>query len=200
MNTSSHILMGRFLSEYVETHYKIRLERKSFILGNILPDYCPSFLIRPHFLKNNAVHVQNILRLLLSRRSSACYDKRYSRLLGIICHFYADFFCYAHSDCFSGSLSEHIAYENTLQRYFEKNLEQLSFIRFMTQMTPVTETGGLYRQFETLHAGYLLSHVSPGNDLTYAMMACIDFIVLISGAATAEEQTDSCRFDHLEAV
>jgi len=201
MNTSSHILMGKFLSEYVETHYKIHLERKSFLLGNVLPDYCPSFLIRPHYLKNNAVHVRHILRLLLSRHSSVCNDKRSSRLLGILCHFYADFFCYAHSDCFPGNLSEHIAYENRLHRYFTKNMEQLSSIRFMAQAAPAKGADGIYRQFESLHSGYLVSHLSFGNDLLYAMTACIDLIVLPSGCATAEEgQAEPCRFDNLKAV
>ena len=199
MNTSSHILMGGFLSEYVERHYDIRLDRKSFLLGNVLPDYCPSFLVRPHYLKNNAVHVQNILRLLLSGHSSARNDKRRSRLLGILCHFYADFFCYAHSERFPGSLSEHIAYENSLHRYFTEHLEQLSFIRFTVQAQPAEESDGIYRQFETLHSGYLLSHLSFGNDLMYAMMACIDLIVLTYGTAE-EKAADPYRFDHLEAV
>ena len=192
--------MGRFLSEYVERHYDIRLDRKSFLLGNVLPDYCPSFLVRPHYLKNNAVHVQNILRLLLSRRSSARNDKRRSRLLGILCHFYADFFCYAHSESFPGGLSEHIAYENGLHHYFTEHLGQLSFIRFTAQAASVTEADGVYRQFETLHSGYLVSHLSFGNDLMYAMMACIDLIVSTSGAAAEEKAADPYRFDHLEAV
>lgn len=192
--------MGRFLSEYVERHYKIQLERKSFILGNVLPDYCPSFLLRPHYLKNNAVHVQNILRLLLSRRSSARNDKRCSRLLGILCHFYADFFCYAHSERFPGNLTEHIAYESRLYRYFAENLEQLAFIRFTAQAAPAAEADGIYRRFEALHSSYLLSHLSFGNDLMYAMMACVDLIVLTSGAAATEEETDPYHFDNLEAV
>lgn len=200
MNTSSHILMGKFLYQYVEAHYKIRLERKSYLLGNVLPDYCPSFLIRPHYLKNNAVHVQHIIRLLLSRHSTAYNDKRYSRLLGIVCHFYADFFCYAHRDSFPGGLPEHIAYESRLNRYFEENLEQLASIRFIAQAAPVAKADEIYRKFENLHSSYLLSHLSFGSDLLFAMTACIDLIVLTSGYAAAKERTDSYRFDNLEAV
>ena len=193
--------MGRFLYQYAERHYKIRLEPKSYILGNILPDYCPSFLIRPHSLKNHAKHVQKIIRLLLSRHSSAYNDKKYSRLLGILCHFYADFFCHAHRDDFTGSLSEHIAYENKLNRYFIENLEQFGSLRFITQPVPVAGAEGIYRQFETLHAGYLRSHSSFGNDLLYAMIACIDLIVLTSGYAAAEKKRmDPRRFSNLEAV
>jgi hypothetical protein len=48
-DTYSHILMGRVLCGYLEKHCGIRLERKSFVLGNVLPDYVPSFLLKPQF-------------------------------------------------------------------------------------------------------------------------------------------------------
>ena len=192
--------MGKFLHQYVDSHYRIRLERRSYILGNILPDYCPSFLLRPHYLRNNAVHVQHIIRLLLSRSSSSYNDKRSSRLLGIVCHFYADFFCYAHGDSFPGGLSEHIAYENRLCRYFEENLEQFGSIRFIAQAMPVRQADDIYRQFEDLYYSYLLSNSSLGNDLLYAMTACVNFIVLISGYTSDKEQTDPGHFHNMEAV
>lgn len=201
MNTSSHILMGRFLQQYAEQHYKIRLERKSFVVGNVLPDYCPSFLIRPHYLKNNAAYVHNTIRLLLSRRPSTYADKKDSHLLGVLCHFYADFFCYVHNDDFTGGLSEHIAYESRLHRYFEEHLGQFGSLRIIAQSAPAIRADDVYRQFETLHASYLLSRPSFGNDLLYAMMACIDLMVLTCGSAAAEkERMLSCQFDNLEAV
>ena len=200
MNKSSHILMGRFLYQYAERHYKIRLEPRSYILGNILPDYSPSFLIRPHFLKNNAAHVQNIIRLLLSRHPSAYNDKKYSRLLGVLCHFYADFFCHVHREDFTGSLSEHFAYEKKLNRYFMENLNRFGSLHFITQPVPVTRAEDIYRRFETLHSGYLLSHSSFGNDLMYAMIACIDLIVMITGYTAESGLAGDRRFKDLEAV
>lgn len=199
MNTSSHLLMGKLLYQYVEENYNIRLERKNFLLGNILPDYCPSFLLRPHYLKNNAVHVKSILRLLLSRQVSASHNKRFSRLLGILCHFYADFFCHAHSDSFSAGLPEHIAYENRLYRYFTENIGQFRTIRFIAQPKLHIGADDVYRQFEALHSSYLLSHVSFGNDLLYSMMACIDLIVLSSGSAE-KNPAHSYPFGHREAI
>lgn len=196
MNTSSHILMGRFLWEYAEQHYRIRLERKSYLLGNVLPDYCPSFLIRPHYLKNNAGYVQSVIRLLVSRHPSGYHDKKDSHLLGVLCHFYADFFCCAHSEDFTGGLSEHIAYESRLHRYFVENLDQFGSIRFIAQSVPSAGADEIYRQFEALHSSYLLSHPSFGNDILYTMMACMDLIVLTCGSA--EKKQAACR--DLEAV
>ena len=196
MNTSSHILMGKFLWEYAEQHYRIRLERKSYLLGNVLPDYCPSFLIRPHYLKNNAGYVQSVIRLLVSRHPCGYQDKKDSHLLGVLCHFYADFFCCAHSEDFTGGLSEHIAYESRLHRYFVENLDQFGSIRFIAQSVPSAGADEIYRQFEALHSSYLLSHPSFGNDILYTMMACMDLIVLTCGSA--EKKQASLR--NLEAV
>ena len=201
MNTSSHILMGRFLQQYLDQHYKIRLERKSFIVGNVLPDYCPTFLIRPHYLKNNAVFVCNTIRLLLSRRPSTYVEKKDSHLLGVLCHFYADFFCYVHNEDFTGGLPEHMAYESRLHRYFEEHLEQFSALRIITQAAPAARADDVYRQFETLHSGYLLSRPSFGNDLLYAMTACIDLMVMTCGSAeTEQEWAVLCQLDNLKAV
>ncbi len=197
MNTSSHILMGGFLQQYMGDHYGIRLDRRSYILGNVMPDYCPSFLLRPHYLRNNAAHVRSILRILLARRPSAFDDKRYSRLLGILCHFYADFFCHAHSDSFEGNLSDHIAYEKKLHRYFEENLERFRSLRFIAQPQPVGGAEGVYGQFEALHSCYLLSRTSLGNDLLFTMTACVELIVL---AAECTAPAAAYHFDNLAAV
>ncbi len=181
MNTASHVLMGRFLIEYLQEHYDVRLNQKSFLLGNILPDYCPSFLARPHFLKNNIKFVQNTIRNLLdSDQVSASNDRKYSRHLGVVCHFYADFFCYAHSDSFGGNLRRHIAYENDLHHFFQQHYDLLYSLRFITAPVFNADVQTVYAQFDRLHSSYLLSRPSYGNDLAYAVLACVDALVLIT--------------------
>lgn len=196
MNTASHILMGRFLCRYAEENYGIRLEETSFVLGNVLPDYSPSFLVRHHYLDRSGVHVQRMIRHLQARQTSAENDRRCSKLLGYICHFYADFFCYAHSDGFTGGFTEHMEYESGLHRYFQENRNRLGRVRFMEPAEPLPQGEDLYRRFESLHTTYLHSQVSYGNDLLYAMMACIDLIVLSSRCAEAGENLGN----HLEAI
>lgn len=199
MNTASHILMGRFLCRYAEENYGVHLEETSFVLGNVLPDYCPSFLVRHHYLDQSGVHVQRMIRHLEARQTSAENDRRCSLSLGIICHFYADFFCYAHSDRFTGSFSEHMEYESALHRYFQENRDRLGSVRFIAQASSRPQGENLYSRFEGLHDSYLQSQVSFGNDLLYAMMACIDLIVLSSGCAEEEDRSANA-LDHLEAI
>jgi hypothetical protein len=189
-------MMGRFLCRYVEKHYNIRLNRKSFILGNVLPDYCPSFITRPHYLKNNIGHVQNVLRHLVPQ-NAAWNDKKYSRLLGVLCHFYADFFCYAHREHTMKNLRAHIEYEKSLHCYFIQKLRQISAVRFVVQLPETAQADGVYAQFEKLHAAYLLSSPSCGNDLLYAMTACVEALVW---AASARAQANLFRPGGMRAV
>lgn len=201
MNTFSHVLMGKFLCRYVRRHYKIKLDEKSFILGNVLPDYYPTFLTRPHFLKNNEAHVQNLMALLMEQNPTKDNGKRYSRLLGILCHFFADFFCYAHSADFSKSLQAHMQYEKRLHRHFQTNLKSVCAVRFIAQPLDLQGADDLYLRFSQLHAGYLLSHASLGNDLMYTILACIDLIVFASGLKGAEKaKAGLCPVGDLQAV
>ncbi len=197
MNRPSHILMGCFLQQYMEDHYGIHLNRNSFILGNVMPDYFPSFLIRPHFLKKNASHVQRMIKVLLKRRRSSFCGRKYSRLLGILCHYYTDFFCYAHSDSFEGNLSDHIQYEKSLYLYFVENLKQFQTLHFIVQPESTFCAGDVYRQFETLHSCYLRSQTSFGNDLLFAMTGCVELIVM---AAECTAPSEAYHFENIAAV
>lgn len=183
MNTYSHILMGRMLCTYLEKHCGIRLERKSFVLGNVLPDYVPSFLLKPHFGENNVKHIQRTLRQLAKRRQGE--QKRTSRLLGILCHFYSDSLCYAHSMAFKGSIPEHMQYEKQLHAYFMEHLNEIAACRFVLPPCMDKRTTGLYRRFENIHQSYLAVQPAYANDLLYTMMACLDAIVSIAGHTAA---------------
>lgn len=187
MNTHSHILMGRLLCRYMERQFDICLDRKSFVLGNILPDYVPSFLLRPHFTKNNPSHIQRTIRLLTSN-DCLRNPKRTSRMLGVLCHFYCDSLCFAHNNAFTGSVSEHVKYEKRLHEYFVGNLRQTSALRFIIQPTPSIRASSLYRQYKRVHESYRLSRPTFANDILYSMMACIEAIVLIDQLSAEQRQ------------
>jgi len=187
MNTHSHILMGRLLCRYMENQFDIILDRKNFIWGNILPDYVPSFLLRPHFTKNNPSHIQRTIRLLTSN-DCLRNPKRTSRMLGILCHFYCDSLCFAHNDAFTGGVSEHMKYEKRLHEYFMENLKQTSAFRFIIQPVPSVRASFIYRQYKRVHESYRLSRPTFANDILYSMMACIEAISLVDQFSAEQQQ------------
>ncbi len=188
MNTFSHLLMGNFLCDYMQEHYGIALDRAGFLYGNILPDYRISFLTRPHYLENNIDYLQSELRGLLHHKQDSAYcGKSFSKHLGIVCHYYADFFCFAHSDGFSGGLIKHITYERRLHRYLQEHGGELGGICFLPKADTSEDERHLYRCFDTLHEQYLASKQSFGNDLVYMALACVDVIFALANAMQPEE-------------
>ena len=189
MNKPSHILIATLLYEYVKKQFGIDLEKESFITGNVLPDYRLSFLTRPHFIENNIFYVQKqIQRLLNTEHGPVSISKKHSKLLGIICHYYTDFFCFTHSRNFTGGLLSYLKYENDLYQYLLEHAIPIKVEEL--DDAPEAErrinTGFIYHAFDKLHAEYL--HLSPSydNDLAYSISACIQAIVLIAGASAVE--------------
>ncbi len=108
-----------------------------------------------------------------------------SRLLGILCHFYSDSLCYAHSETFTGNIPEHMQYENQLHAYFTEHLKEIAACRFILPPCMDRKAAGLYRRFENIHRSYSAAQPAFANDLLYAMMACLDAIASIAGPVAA---------------
>jgi hypothetical protein len=132
MNKPTHILIGKYLYGVMKDQYGIVLDRTGFLFGNVLPDLRPSFLTRPHFPEYNISYVKKEIRNLLSKKQkSAYFGRTYSRRLGVICHYYADFFCFAHNRYFTGDIVSHVKYEK-------------DFHRFLLERYPALNVGKVY--------------------------------------------------------
>lgn len=192
MNSASHILMGRLVRQYVQEHYGIGLDERNFLLGNVLPDYLPSFLTRPHFLRYNAGHVRKLMRNLISGLSSpekkTPKRSRHSLALGVICHFYTDFFCYAHSPYFRQGLRKHAEYEERLDQYFKQSIEKLCRLSVIIPAAQYSCVQDIYARFEKLQSSYRAAERAFSSDLVYAFYACVDVIVALTGCAAAQAQ------------
>ncbi len=111
MNKRTHIWLGRIVWQFAESALGIRLDRGGFLFGNILPDVCLSFVTRPHTVDHTLGLVnKKIGRLNAIKHGEAYIGRSFSRRLGVICHYYADFFCYPHSRGYAGDLKDHVAY------------------------------------------------------------------------------------------
>jgi|WetSurMetagenome_2_1015567.scaffolds.fasta_scaffold275759_1 hypothetical protein len=184
MNTASHALMGNLICDYVRQEFSICLHRKDFIWGNVLPDYRLSFLTRPHFLKRNIAYVKKEIENLLNRKqTSAFIGNDYSKHLGIICHYYADFFCYAHSQNFPGNLAAHREYEDNLHLFFMKNHEFISRRDYSAALIKKIDVEVISREFFKLHKEYNAATASYYNDLAHCFLACIQVILLITSVS-----------------
>jgi hypothetical protein len=122
MNSFSHSLIGKILLRQLDDRYDVQLDRRAFLYGCVMPDFRKTYKTLPHeprfwdgYLKGE------ISALARQQRETRQFDRSGSKRLGILCHFYADFFCLAHTDGFNGSTYEHIRYEWDLDRFLRKN-------------------------------------------------------------------------------
>ena len=119
MNTFSHFIISGIVNKYIKKWYGIQINKYSFVYGNIIPDFSSDFTKTPHYKLSMPNFIEDEVMSLsnLEQKNTADFDKNLSFRLGIVCHYLADFFCYAHSPKFEGKLLKHIYYEYKLVKY-----------------------------------------------------------------------------------
>lgn len=126
MISSSHIIIGGIVCDFLKQRLNINLNRQSFIRGNVIPDYSMLGIIQPHFPKMSLGFVQKeIAALSEGYLDSENIGVNYSLNLGIVCHYLSDFFCYAHSAVYKQFVINHVRYEKELHKYLEANRKQI---------------------------------------------------------------------------
>ncbi len=187
MNKRTHIQLGRIVFRFVESKLGIPLKKSSFLFGNILPDVYLSFLTRPHTIGHTLDLVDSKIEKLMAQTYDNAYiGRRFSRRLGVICHYYADYFCYPHSPAYTGDIKDHVVYEKTLWRYIKEayaaaDAEELCGGRITLDAAEDAGTC-LIR----LQAEYGAAKPSFDLDLRCGILACIQAVFTITMEAFAE--------------
>jgi hypothetical protein len=105
----NHYKMAKMICRRMEGK-GMRLRAFPFILGNLVPDLCLSFLFRRHEYACSALFLRKIsLRLYEGRFDPP--SAAFAYFMGIAGHYICDYFCYSHSPAFRGNLWDHIRYE-----------------------------------------------------------------------------------------
>lgn len=180
MNTFSHLQVGKFLYRHLLEQHGIKLDLTSFLYGNLVPDFKPFYKSLPHEPVSWERFIQNEIAVLSEHKQvSLCFGSSYSRRLGVICHFYADFFCFPHTKAYQGGDLQHLKYEWDLYRYSKKNPDI-----FKTGLNAQPETDrspkGIYGHYRDMHATYLGAGLSFGNDMASTLQACALTIIMIT--------------------
>ena len=129
METKTHLLLGQYLLKQLPVlHFD--LYRKAFIFGCIEPDinvfsYLQGFFtckkFKGHHYNNSKEYIRRTLKKLQGKpcwHFSDCYR------LGKLIHYLSDAFTSPHNECFTGTLSQHSAYEAQLHLHFSAYLKK----------------------------------------------------------------------------
>lgn len=175
MNTCSHILVGSLVYEYLKSEHGIYLEKSSFLSGNVLPDRTSLAVTHPHFMKFSLGFVQAETEALSDTYLESAYvGSEYSERLGIICHYYADYFCHSHSSGYKQVVVNHMKYERLLYEYFQNNFIIISELKFAPPAEISRSAREINERMLTAHSKYAANESSYFNDLRYALMTCAE--------------------------
>ena len=131
MKQRDHRALARFfIRRYRDRScLKTPMKRWLFTVGNVIPDYLPltyargarrSHALKGHHCAYSAPHIRKKLAYFEKNGIGGAWD---CFALGMLLHYVADAFTYAHTENFRGDLKQHRAYERRLHTYVCNRLE-----------------------------------------------------------------------------
>jgi len=200
MNTYSHALIGSLLCRYLEKYCDIQLDIDEFIMGNIIPDLRKTCVIHPHFMRFSLKYIQREIETLSEKiLESKIVEKDYSLRLGIICHYYTDFFCYAHTKGYKQAIINHKRYEARLCDYFKNRLETITRIDLMPDKDYKKSALEINKRALELHKEYLKAPPSYGKDIYYSLLSCVGVIASLVGCSISNAAPFLEAMQHIES-
>ncbi len=131
MKQRDHRALARFfIKRYRDCScLKTPMRRWLFTVGNVIPDYLPltyarglrrSHALKGHHCAYSAPHIRKKLSYFEKNGIGRAWD---CFSFGMLMHYVADAFTYAHAENFRGDLKQHRAYERRLHTYVHGKLE-----------------------------------------------------------------------------
>lgn len=180
MDAISHIYLSLVFKKAVEKELPVKIHTLSFIKGNLEPDFSFLLLKVPHYKISSPEFIKKEMDKLLrqsANKYTAC-TKEFSERLGIVTHYLADFFCYAHSVRFTGSVLDHFIYEMRLSRY-RKNMKAkiMKLISNTNYTSYELDYQSICSLIARLHAKYCAKKPSYARDLIFTLRAGIPLAI-----------------------
>lgn len=183
MNSFSHYMIGSYLNKYIKREYGVRLCVGRFLYWNIMADFRKPFNLLSHKTDGWKSHLKSEIEALTGQnQTQTCFSPDYSKRLGVICHFYADFFCYPHAEVYQGTFWQHIKYEWALYRFMQKSFSTLSGIDGDLTHNTCWDIRKINAIFETQQKVYLSAPPSFENDVVFTLHACLGAVTMITRA------------------
>lgn len=186
MNSVNHVLIASVVYDYIKEKYGILLDREAFILGNTCPDHSIAFL-RPHRRRYCAGMVRK-KTVRLCRGKWGLPGRKASKKIGILCHYYSDFFCRAHNPDFGG-LKKHRQYEAMLLRYMQENYDLFRRIDYISGSEIPRNAAEISRRMDLLLREKPAVLDGRAGELVCAVQACAELVLAVCLAVLARKGT-----------
>lgn len=120
MLINTHYNFARNIHKYVQKKYGLSLSLEMLQYGSIQPDLFWEYVNVPHFYQHShQVFAEELTQLMNGNQHRSLRD--FSRRLGVVLHFTADYLCYAHNyDEKKLPPLVHVNYEINLHKCFNR--------------------------------------------------------------------------------
>jgi hypothetical protein len=184
MNSFSHYIVGSYLRKYIRREYGIRLSAARFLYWNIMTDFRKPYNMLPHKAACWETRLKSEVEALAGHKQThGSFGPDYSKHLGVICHFYADFFCFPHTPAYEGTFRQHFRYEWELYIFMRKPIRSLVMTDLDVVSDACRDTEKIIGGYEALRQSYLSKQPSFENDLVFALRACLGAVTMITRAS-----------------
>jgi hypothetical protein len=192
MNAFTHVYLSMVFKKAIESKLPVKLHTLSFIKGNLKPDFSLLLIKVPHYKIPTSELVKREMDKLIRHKPdkyTTCTND-FSERLGVVTHYLSDFFCYAHSPNFKGSIVDHYLYERKLSRYRKamkgKIMNLTGGVPYARYNTDYQSICGL---LDRLHAKYQSKKPSYARDLVYTLRAGIPLAISLVTACLQLSET-----------
>ena len=185
MTYQTHAYLGESIFPVICETWGVKLSRKRFVRGCVLPDMNTLFIRHPHFWRHSRKYIaRKIAKLAQKTLKPGGKNKRFSENLGIILHYVADFFTSAHNSKSLG-FRAHLEFEDRLHEEFLRLVDSKtiqSTLRLIDDRARNAEYGP-GEILENLHSAFKPSIDNPLNDIKGILVACLSVTDMIMDAA-----------------
>lgn len=176
MRKKSHISLARYIVESTDVQM-LKVHKKAFCLGNILPDCKPSFLTTKHEYRQVFYLVKEDIEKLTEYYGS--YEEAgrvYFRDLGQVIHYMADFFTFPHNEHYEGNLKDHCKYEKRLKHHLKKYIKEGQLNRNRSDAIYFKDSNELLTFIQDMHAEYMKCKRSVEEDCIFIVNLCCQIV------------------------
>ncbi|MFV0342610.1 MAG: zinc dependent phospholipase C family protein [Anaerocolumna sp.] len=198
MRKKSHISLAGYLLRSMNLQ-GLYLHKKAFYFGSILPDCVPSFITRRHSIDETFDILRDeIIKITDDYEIEKGITRYYTRHLGVITHYIADYFTYPHNRTFMGSVKEHCIYENELKFALREYVRSGESMIERTKSSILKSVDEILDFIKEMHEEYLKVTSKVKIDCKYIVEMCqqvVDAILQIFEANFANQ-----GYDQMEAA
>lgn len=190
MHTLSHSTLAAIIQANIDKHLDYKLDLGQLRIGSIKPDFIPRLRSISHYKDVSFTFLKEEIRQLGSSALNAADTRSFSARVGVVLHYLADYFCFAHNNLrLIKNKLEHFCYELEVG-------QRLSVVRHDFSLNSDCVKNGLVIDpvsfIEEKHEEYLAAlRDDPAHDVKFILEACHTAAIALVNKALEQKLSDA---------